>query len=370
MIETLPREILGHVGTFLDADEKTKCYQAAKCFDSIFYSQEEYVIEINENTVETFLTRVYRLVAMIVKKRMPNLKYVTFDITMVVDVNVGHIVNYFRFAIPHIKFRAIIKSCRHPDRIIRWLPNGTEIDLIHNFVGSEINIPFMLGKQYTHMKMGALSSSTSMALALGSKELMDSVQTLEILMNTSLDLTNIDSSKTYVVVDYFSADACELPHKDLYKVRKLIMKTHQIQYMLTSLQQDSHYTKRALLENVELVCYDHETVTHDIDAFLKWIPKATIFTLCSSYGNMCPATFFVANILLSNGWQFRFKVNTNKSFRAATAISIILDKNIEITREPGFHPCPSRYISLSDVWNHMTDYERSIWACLPFMRCF
>lgn len=370
MIDTIPVEIIGHIGHFLDKATKCTCALAAKSFASIFSSQETYVIEINDRTIDAFISKDFRLVANVVRNRMPNLKYVHFELTMMINTNLHYIVHCFREALPNVKFQATLKCCTYPDAIIDSLPDDTEVHLYHNRPCNNLDLKSMSRKTYGCMMLSSRVMSDSMNDVIVCKQLMDKVRSLKIYWMIPLDLTQINPSTTHVTVEYAAATACELPQKDIYKIKTMVLETYSLQYVVNALKQDMVFKKHTLLEEVILDCRHGDSITHDLCNFLEYIPDTTMITLCRSFNTMCPATLHVTNILISQKRKMRFCVNSDVNYRVATFISLLTKTEFDILLEPPFVPVRKQYTSLKDVWGDMTDSERCQWAHVPFMHEF
>lgn len=356
MIHTIPADIIGHIGQFLPVKDALNCVAAAKCFSPIMWNVTEFAIEVNHMNNHKNFTEITR----ILRRRMPNIECIVLDLFYLVDlIDVNPIVYQIRSVLPRARFKAKLRYCVSPDRIIHSLPNECDIYLSH-MLHEALDTSLLLHRRFEYM---FLSSLDVMHAILADKRVVDNVLDLVLTWGEGdIDLTNVDPAKTSVTVYHYSSVSVSMyERKDLYKIRKLRISSAVVDDIVEVFSQDPQFRQRSLLREVEILNYNSHV---DINKILDCIPLSCMFTLLNvSYS----CTVYLCEVLAKRGVIARLAVNTNADYRVASALNMITKRNHPMVFDKSFTPSPMRYKNTMDIWDHMEDIERCQWGYLMYM---
>lgn len=355
MFANLPIDIIAKIGTFLNEHDVIACLQAAKCFSPISQCITDYVINlefrINKN--------IYEMIS-IVNRRFPNLQTVTLNIYYFVEIDVNLIVYQIRSVLPHIIFKAIIRYCQGADRIIHDLPDGTDVRLSHCF-NLRLDPALMLGKHFSYMFLVGSDNTI-----LKHKDLLNTVEHIIMLWECNVDLTCVDPDKTAITLDYRNVQSVSsFEHTDLYKVSTVLVNSSIEAFtdIVAAFKQDPMFRTRSVLKEVKFSAYSNnmrsiKCVENKFKELIDIIPTGCQVTIT----NICTSLIYYADILANSGIVASIEVNSDANYRAALAVKMMTKRNHRIVCDKPVKK--THYATLGDIWQNMTDEERSIWGCV------
>jgi F-box domain len=364
-METLPSDIIRHIGSYLDYNDRIRCSETAKCFHSISHTIREHYIRFTEHTYKEKLDNFLRIVRY-VKNIKPtlyklHLEFVNVDILHEVPKNLEDMFEIIPHDIVYVYFVNCSSTTesmilQHLNKVKSTTISRRELSLLDVGYLNDYNI-INLESEISDANFHILSQKA----VVGCHTLNLSVK----LKDMALDLSSIDTNTCVsLCVNIFNNDfVCIDPHKITKLIEWIPGETSDLSKFHMSCMIDPNFQSLSRLQSV----YIFESISLVNNTWLhlaKIFPMNVCYVLCVSN----PSVFAFIDELREIGvTHFRYFCYCETSFLHAVMckrISKKYDFNIEKCKYFNSNIREEMFPTVKDVYDAMDVESRQVWKML------